>query len=82
MDVYPTIIPLSKEFGSVRVKTSMGGNECKVKIYPCLVHVLKYIRGQLQKYDAKAMPGLIKQMTAAQDLIKEVTTTKAQKDSE
>lgn len=81
MDVYPTIIPLSKEFGSVRVKTSMwGGDECKVKIYPCLVHVL--FRGQLHKYDAEAMPGLIKQMTAAQDLIKEVTTTRAQKDSE
>lgn len=57
-----------------------GGDECKVKIYPCLVHVL--FRGQLHKYDAKAMPGLIKQMTAAQDLIKEVTTTKAQKYSE
>lgn len=72
MDLYPMITPLSKDFGSISVKMSMRGDECRVKIYPCLVHVL---RSQLQKYDAKTMSGVIKQMTAAQHLIKEVTTT-------
>lgn len=74
MDVYPMLIPISKDFGSISVKMSARGKECRVKIYPRLVHVLKSIRGQLQKYNSKTMSGLMKQMTAAQELLKEITS--------
>ncbi|OXG10554.1 hypothetical protein C366_06658 [Cryptococcus neoformans Tu401-1] len=73
MDVYPMLIPMSKDFGSINVKLIARGKECRVKIYPRLVHVLKSIRGQLQKYDPKTLSGLIKQLTAAEQLLKEVT---------
>lgn len=67
MDVCPMLIPMPKDFGSINVKLIARGKECRVN------NRVLSIRGQLQKYDAKTLSGLIKQMTAAEQLLKEIT---------
>lgn len=51
MTVYPMVIPRSMDFGSVNIELRYHGEDYKVKIYPCLVHVLKSFNSGLHAND-------------------------------
>lgn len=51
MQVYPMVIPRSMDFGSVEVTLTYDGKEYMIKIYPCLVHVIKSFNDNPHPHD-------------------------------
>lgn len=45
VEIYPMVIPLSSDFGSCHIHVRYEGTDCKLKIYPLLVHKLKSLGG-------------------------------------
>lgn len=45
VEIYPMIIPLSSDFGSLHINVTCDSIDYKVKIYPLLIHKLKSLGG-------------------------------------